>query len=168
MRRFLSGLAILGIFLTIGRNFLRAEDLYSFPDIDETRPKKDEQAPPKPVDPFIQALAKKMEIPEKILFEAAEKGFGRLELIRLILISKKSGKALPELIQEREKNTRFAKIAASTKTDNKAIKEEGETILKDLEKQVQYDLSHSTGTATAGVENKTKPNGSYRRHRHSE
>ena len=141
-------------------------DLYSFPEVDEAKPKKEE---PKPVEPFVQALAKKMDLPEKVLTEATEKGFGRMELIRLILMAKKSGKSLTDLIQEREKGTRLAKIAESAKADNRAVKKEAGEILKDLEKdaeKIKYEMSKSTAAAVAGVEpSKTEKHERNRRHR---
>lgn len=109
-------------------------DLYSFPEIESSKPKAEE---PKPVDHFIKTLAKKMDVPEQLLAEAAEKGMGRMELIRLILISKKSGKLLPDLIQKREKLARFAKIASEAKVDNAAVKKEARTILKQIEKETE-------------------------------
>jgi hypothetical protein len=108
-------------------------DLYSFPEL-ESKPKVEE---PKPVNPFLKTLAKKMDVPEQLLALAAEKGMGRMELIRLILISKKSGKPLTDLIQQREKLTRFAKIASQTNVDNGAIKKEARTLLKQIEKETE-------------------------------
>ena len=117
-------------------------DLYSFPEVESSKPKAEA---PKPVDPFIRTLSKKMDIPEKILSDAAEKGMGRMELIRLILISKRSGMLLPDLILKREKLTRFAKIASEAKVDNAAVKKEAKTLLKDLEKEAE------ASKATAGT-----------------
>ena len=65
-----------------------------------------------------------MDIPENILSEASEKGFGQNGADPLILMAKKYGKALPDLIQKREKGERIAKIAESVKADNRAIKKE--------------------------------------------
>ena len=62
---------------------------------------------------------------------------GRMELLRLILISKKSGAPLPDLIQKREKLTRFAKIASEAKVDNAAVKKEAGALLKQLEKETE-------------------------------
>src|SRR3989344_9428572 len=104
-----SAIVFLAVFLS--RVPLSAQnELYSFPEVESSKPKAEE---PKPVDPFLKTLAKKMDAPEQLLPEAAEKGMGRMELIRLILISKKSGRLLPDLIQQREKLVRFAKIASA-------------------------------------------------------
>ncbi len=153
MRTLLFALA-LSIFLT--RTPLSAQtDLYSFPEVEEGKPKKEE---PKPIEPFIQALAKRTEMPVNVLSEASEKGFGRLELIRLILIAKKAKKPLPDLIQQREKSTRFAKIAEESKVDNIAIKKEALAMLKDLEKdadKIKNEVKKST--PTAGTEEQNSP-----------
>lgn len=123
----------LSVFLFSASLFAQSE-LYAFPEVDFSKPKAEEL---KPVDPFIKTLAKKMDVPEQILAEAAQKGMGRMELIRLILISKKSGKPLTDLIQQREKLTRFAKIASQTNVDNGAIKKEARTLLKQIEKETE-------------------------------
>ena len=134
---------------------LYADDLYSFPDVGEVKPKKEE---PKPVDPFIQVLSKRMGIPDNVLAEAAQKGIGRMEMIRLILMAKRSGKPLPDLIERREKGERLAKIAESIQADNRAIKKEAQDILKGYEdeaEKIQPEVKASTGTqGTAGVEPK--------------
>lgn len=118
-------------------------ELYSFPEVESSKPKAEE---PKPVDPFIKTLAKKMDVPEQLLAEAAEKGMGRMELIRLILISKKSGKLLPDLIRQREKLMRFAKIASEAKVDNGAVKKEAKALLKQIEKETETAAT-AAGTA---------------------
>ena len=131
-------------------------DLYSFPEVEESKPKVEA---PKPAEPFIQALSKRLEVPEKVLTEASEKGFGRMELIRLILTSKQSNKPLPDLIQEREKSKSFAKISEGAKVDNVAIKKEAQVILKDLEKEaekIKLEVSRSTATAGAQVPDQPK------------
>ena len=128
-----SAIVFLAVFLS--RVPLSAQnELYSFPEVESSKPKAEE---PKPVDPFLKTLAKKMDAPEQLLAEAAEKGMGRMELIRLILISKKSGRLLPDLIQQREKLVRFAKIASAAKVDNGAVKKEARTLLKQLEKETE-------------------------------
>ena len=125
-------------------------DLYSFPEVESSKPKPEE---PKPADPFIKTLAKKMDVHEQILAEAAEKGMGRMELIRLILISKKSGKLLPDLIRQIEKLVRFAKIASEAEVDNGAVKKEAKTLLKDLEKETEK-AKVPAGTAKAKEDEK--------------
>ncbi|OGR83402.1 MAG: hypothetical protein A2901_03480 [Elusimicrobia bacterium RIFCSPLOWO2_01_FULL_54_10] len=130
----LSAGLLLSSFIVLCRAPLPAEpDLYSFPEVDASKPKTAEA---KPVNPFARSLSKKMEMPEEVLSEAIASGMGRLELIRLILISKKSGKPLPDLLKQRNK-TRFSKIAAEAKADNAAIKKEAMAILETMEAELK-------------------------------
>ena len=78
-----------------------------------------------------------MDVPEQILAEAAQKGMGRMELIRLILISKKSGKSLMDLIQKRENLARWAKITSEANVDNRTLKKEAKILLKEIEKETE-------------------------------
>lgn len=126
-------------------------DLYPFPKIEDGNIKRVKEK--KPAEPFVQALSKKTDISEDFLTETIEKGFGRTELIRLILISKKSGKPLNELIKEREKGTRLAKISESAHLNSNAIRHEAEAMLKELkqkEAKIKMTLNVST-TTTAGI-----------------
>jgi hypothetical protein len=135
-------------------------DLYPFPEIEDLKTKK---AEPRPVDPFAQALSAKMNVPERTITDAVEKGFGRTELIRLILISKKSGKALGDLLKEREKGARLAKIAESVHLNNRSIREEAESILKELEaeeKRIRLEMERSSGTM-AGVSDALTKDGTH-------
>src|SRR3989338_1803489 len=114
------------------------EDLYSFPKIEEENTKKIVEK--KSLDPFIETLVKKFSSDEKLLSESVSKGFGRRELIRLILMAKKSGKSLEELIKEIEKNL------------EKRIKEKPPSpptagIAEQLDKKgASYSLLNSTGS----------------------
>lgn len=152
-------------------------DLYPFPRFEE-EPKIKKDKRKKPVEPFLQVLSKKMEISEALLEDVMEKGFGRMEAIRLILLSKKSAKPLEELAKMREKGTSFAKIAEECRQENRAIKKEAEKILKELQKELEKIkqerqaratsvagtsdellIKNSTGQIQKGKENgKSKPN----------
>ena len=142
-------LFVLSLGLGLGRLHAQVE-LYPFPDLEEIAPKKTEA---RPANPFVQALARKFNVPEKILSEATDKGFGREELIRLILISKKSSKPLEDLIEERQKGARLAKIAKSAGQDNKQIRQEAGSVLKEVEaeeKGIREEIMKSSAP-TAGV-----------------
>ena len=131
-------------------------DLYPFPDTEDLKVKS---AKEKPTEPFVQVLAKKFGIEEKVLTKSVEKGFGRTELIRLILISKKSDSKLADLLKERENGTRLAKIAQARHLDNHKIRKEAFAILKELEaeeKKVQADLKRSSSTVAGVSEAVTK------------
>lgn len=134
-------------------------DLYPFPKIEE--PKMKDVKESKSPEPFIQALSKRMNVPPNILTDATGRGMGRTELIRLILISKKSQKPLEDLIKEREKGTRLAKIAEAAQLNNRVIREEAKRILKETETEeakIKLELKRST-TAMAGIMETLTKNG---------
>ncbi|OGR79418.1 MAG: hypothetical protein A3I11_03355 [Elusimicrobia bacterium RIFCSPLOWO2_02_FULL_39_32] len=126
------------------------EDLYSFPKIEEENTKKIVEK--KSLDPFIETLVKKFSSDEKLLSESVSKGFGRRELIRLILMAKKSGKSLEELIKEREKGTGLKKIAESLKLDHSTIRKEALAISKEIEKNLEKRIKEKPPSPpTAGI-----------------
>ena len=129
-------------------------DLYSFPDLKDFNPRTAEDKTPP--EPFIAALSSRTETPLKILDEAHKKGIGRMELIRLILMARESEKPLPELIQAREKGTRFAKMAKDTGTDNRRIKSAAGRMLKEINTEIKNKAEAGAETEqktkTAGVE----------------
>lgn len=134
-------------------------DLYPFPDLEDAKIKKVKEK--KIVEPFVQALSKKMEVPEKVLTKTIAKGFGRTEIIRLILISKKSHQPLEQLIKKREEGERMAKISESAKLDNRTIRKEAIEILKEMEIEelkIKRNLTGST-TTTAGLSETVTKNG---------
>ena len=129
-------------------------DLYSFPKIEEEGIKRTKQK--RALEPFVEALSKRVNVSDSTLMNAMERGFGRSELIRLILISKKSGKSLPDLLQEREKGTSLKKISESAKLDNKALRKEALAMLKELEteeEKIKIERKKNK-TATAGISGK--------------
>ena len=140
------------LFVLCGQPASAQPDIYSFPQIDDgSRTPPSQHKKPKAVDPFVKALSKKTDVPEAMLTETLERGFGRLELIRLILISQKSGTLLPEILKLTEKGTRFAKICEPAKLNNRDIKKEAAAILKDVEKNAEAIASLPAGAyGTAG------------------
>lgn len=132
-------------------------DIYPFPKVEDVKIKKPKEQ--KPAELFVQVLSKKTGVPEKYLTDAIVKGFGRTELIRLILMSKKSGKKIEEIVQEREKGTRLAKIAESLNLNNHQIRLEAETMLKDIETEeenLKTTVVQSSTTIAGLSENLTK------------
>lgn len=133
---------------------VRAEvDLYPFPKVDDARPVKTKEK--RTAEPFVQALSKKFALPEELLAEHLAAGTGRVEIIRLILISKKSGKSLEELVKEREKGARLSKLAESAGLEPKKIRQEAESLFKEIEQEslrIKAETSVSTSTI-AGVNN---------------
>ncbi len=130
--------------------------LYSFPKIEDE--KISIQADKKPVNPFVSALSKKLNIPEKTLTDEFKQGAGRGEMIRIILMSKKSDKTIEDLVKERQKGTWFSKMAKELKLDNRALRKEALAILKELESEesrIKTETIH-TSSATAGVAGQTR------------
>ncbi len=142
---------------------LRAEtELYPFPKVEDVKTSKGKEK--KPAEPFVQALARKSGVEEELLTKTIANGFGRTELIRLILISKKSKKPLEELIKEREKGTRLAKIAESANLNNKEIRKEANALLKELlqeEEKIRNETAKSSGTVAGTSGTLTKNGTSY-------
>lgn len=144
-------------------SLVRADvDLYPLPQIEDGQTAKPKEPPP--VDPFVRAMSERMKVSEDILADATAKGFGRAELLRLILISQKSGRPLKELIQERDKGARLAKIAQESNCDNWSVRREALAILKELEAREKNRPTagldgtlarDSTGQATAGTDGGT-------------
>lgn len=129
-------------------------DLYPFPQIEDAKSADGAaKKKAKPVDPFVKALSKKTDMPEEILTETFEKGFGRTEIIRLILMSKRAEKPLPDLIKEREKGTKLATIAQGYGQDNRAVRREAALMLKELQKEEAAIIAEEArkAAAVAGV-----------------
>lgn len=145
--------------LFVSAKFLYADtDLYPFPKVDEIKIKKPKET--KPVDVFARNLSKRIGVTETAISDALAKGFGRAELIRLILISKKSDTPLDDLLKEREKGTRLAKIAESKKQDNRSIRKEALALLKELEDEESESKSKMEAAGTG--EHLTKDDTHYR------
>lgn len=143
-------LSTLFVTLTAAASLPAQSDLYSFPKIEEEKIKVKEAPPP---DPFVQALSKRFDLPDSLLTEYVQKGFGRAELLRLILVSKKADKPLPDLLKDRAKGTRLAKITESAGLDNRAVRREALDLLKELqkeEKRIREQVQKSSAP-TAGV-----------------
>lgn len=133
-------------------------DLYSFPKIEEENTKK--TVDKKSLDPFLRVLVQRFSSDEKLLNEAVSKGFGRRELVRLILMAKKSGKSLEELMKEREKGTRLKKIAESLKLDHSSIRQEALAISKEIENDLEKRKKEkSLSPPTAGISEQLDKNG---------
>ncbi len=131
---------------------LKATELYSFPSLEQAEIKTPNKKK-KESTPFVLALAKKTETPEDYLTELTEKGLGRMELVRLILTSKKSTRPLPDLVRDRELGMRLSKIAENVKQDNALIRKEAKTLLAAVLKEAD-NISQTlalTKTAIAGT-----------------
>lgn len=104
---FLAALIIsssLPVFSDVGSD-IGGEGISSW-DLAEKKEKKVKQP-----DAFIMTLAHRYSIKQTDLARLWARGYGRNELIKLILISKASGKSLRDIVQEREKEMKLRDIA---------------------------------------------------------
>ena len=142
---------------------LRADTgLYTFPKIEEQ--KISVPTDRRRLDPFMTALSKKTAVPEQTLAEEFRRGAGRSEMIRIILIAKKSGQPINAIIREREKGTWFSKIAQTYQLDNRALRKEALGILKEIEAELKLEEAKNQAeadvrpsTKTAGVSELSRP-----------
>ncbi len=140
---------------------LRADTgLYTFPKIEEQ--KISVPADRRRLDPFMTALSKKTAVPEQTLAEEFRRGAGRGEMIRIILIAKKSGQPINAIVREREKGAWFSKIAQTYQLDNRALRKESLGILKEIEAELKAEEAKNRAeadvrpsTKTAGVSDST-------------
>jgi hypothetical protein len=95
---------------------------------------------PRMPDPCVEALAQRYCIDRIELNKLWFRGYGRNELIKLVLIGKKSGKPLKDLVRLRDKNTRFSDIARKFDIDYPALVVETAAVRKELD----YEVAAST------------------------
>ena len=151
-------LAAVGIFLFAPRASA-GDGLYSFPSVDDEKSAAVARQEEPDEDPFIIQLATRTGTSEELLTDAWMKGFGRMEIIRLILMSKKSSKKLSDLMSERESGKPFKDMALELKLDPKAVKKEADTLYEQIsEAMKKADKPPAPPTParpkTAGVDDK--------------
>lgn len=134
-------------------------DLYSFPDVADPKVSVSAKAEKKRVDPFLRAVAQKLNTEEKVLMDYSDEGLGRGDLVRLVLLSQKSGKPLAELAKRRLKGDRMAKIAEDCKADNAQVRKQAFAILKEAEadaEKIKFELMKSTASSAAETPESSK------------
>lgn len=129
-------LPILIVFVCV-QNAFSDTDLYSFPKVQSAtiiqQPKKKTVA----TDPFIKALSKLAEVDESLLAEKSERGFTRRELVRLVVISKKSSTSLIDLFKQRERGLFLFYIAKKAGLDTRMVRRESGVLLKSVEDETE-------------------------------
>lgn len=84
--------------------------------------KKEEKKIKKKVENFfIFELAERFSLEEKKLNKLYNRGYGYLELIKIILIAKKADKPLEEIVKKRDKGKKMRKIAEEYQLDYQKI-----------------------------------------------
>lgn len=84
-------------------------------------------------DAFIERIAIKFDQKSDDLQPLRRKGYGKVEIIKLVLISQKSNQPLKELVKKRDKNERLTKIAQEYNLDYKQINLEAYEIKEEIE-----------------------------------
>ena len=104
------------------------------------------QEKPRLQDPFIKSIAERFNRDEGELYSLQEKGYGRFELIRLLLIALKAEKPFVQIIETRDKNIKISTIAKKYNLDYAAVYKEACEIKSELEKETtaQYNISVSS------------------------
>ncbi|MFH1369160.1 MAG: hypothetical protein ABII64_08545 [Elusimicrobiota bacterium] len=101
--------------------------------------KKDRTAVP---DKFIRAAAIHFGISETDLAKLWYRGYGRNELIKVILISRDAKQELKDVVKLRDKNMKYAKIAEKYTLDYYKFTADAES----ARKEIDYEVSVSTYT----------------------
>lgn len=81
--------------------------------LDKNRQKKD--------DTFIAAIARRMNVENAPLQKLWNRGYGRNEIITLLLISERGRLPLVDVVKERDKGTRFSTLCARCGIDHTAL-----------------------------------------------
>jgi hypothetical protein len=105
---------------------------------------------PMPKDPFMEKIAAKFNTNTTILYSLQEKGYGRLELIRMFLIAQKAGKSIGPVVEARDNKLRLSAIARKFSVDYETVYDESYRIKTELE-------NSSTVYAETGVAIATGP-----------
>jgi len=109
--------------------------------------KKEKQ--PRPPDAFIKLLAERFGQKQDDLALFWNHGYGRNELIKMLLISRQANKDIKELVRKRDKGTRLSRMAEEYRLDYAAILNETKTIRKELDYQVL--VSTTAAAVSAGT-----------------
>lgn len=102
--------------------------------------KRQDEKKKKQADLFIKILARHFKTDEDELNKLWNRGYGRNELIKLLLISQKSGQELKEIIKQRDKKTRLSKLSEKYNLNYNEILDEQNALRKELD----YNVSIST------------------------
>ncbi|MDI6641770.1 MAG: hypothetical protein QME68_05610, partial [Elusimicrobiota bacterium] len=91
---------------------------------------------------FIEKISIRFNQNYDKLYLLYRRGYGYTELIKLLLITEKSGKALDEIVKIREKKEKISKIATSLGLDYKEIYFESYKIKTELESSTTEQYTH--------------------------
>lgn len=129
----------------------------------ESSPAQKKERMPRPPDIYVQKIAQYFNVKEEEVARLWNRGYGRNELIKLLLIMQKSRQKLRDLARMRDKHEKLSKIAAKYDLDYDALLGEAIAVRETIDRRVsdgvpKADLSVSSGNATVSngtVENTT-------------
>lgn len=102
----------------------------------------------KPADIYVKAISKYFNVDENELTKLWARGFGRNELIKIILSSIKSGKEINEIVKDRDKNgLKYFYIAEKYKFDFNSLLIEA----AEIRKKIDNDINISTQTKNGSL-----------------
>lgn len=124
--------------------------------------KKEEKIIKKGKNPLIVELAERFSVEEKELNKLHKRGYGYLELVKLLLISKKANKPLEEIVKKRDKGKKISKLAEEYELKYREIHLEAQKIREEIEdssktippKEINSSLEKSTTESLETEENK--------------
>jgi hypothetical protein len=100
-------------------------------------------------DPFIKALARRFNASEDELTRLWYRGYGRNELIKLLLISREAGKPFRQVARDRERKERLSKIAGKYSIDYASLLDEAARVRNDLDIEVRKSADTYNGVRTS-------------------
>lgn len=95
-------------------------------------PSKEEKEIKKTKNPFLVELAERFSLEEKDLDRLYSRGYGYTEIIKLILITKKTNEPLEEIVKKRDKGKKMRKIAEDYELDYWVIDKEALKIKEEI------------------------------------
>jgi len=109
----------------------------------------------RPADAFVKALAKHLEQNQDELTGLWNRGYGRNEMIKLILISKRSGVALKDITKQRDKGVKLLQLCekysinyADLLGEAKIVRTKVDVRARSFEPEIHYGVMRSS---SAGV-----------------
>ncbi len=110
-------------------------------------------------DPFLIELAGKFTREEKELHKLHNRGYGYVELIKIVLISEKADKLLEEVVKKRDKGNKMRKIAEDYKLDYREIYLEALQIRKEIDNSLAtgQPLTKPTTAPAETIETEQNP-----------
>jgi hypothetical protein len=147
----LSLLLMAGCIISGGVTYVAA-DASANPDIsswDGTTKKKEKK--PRLPDPYVKAIAAHFDQKIEDIHGLFLRGYGRNELIKMLIISQRSGATFKDLVKQRDKGKRLSQLAEKYKLDYYAVLDEATTVRAEIDKVAFAAAPVSTDALPAGT-----------------